>query len=178
MTKYRKPKGRSVRPTFFVFCEGETEEEYVRFLRSRFRVPIEIDASVTGQGLTKEHIERYKRGKTTMNKDRDFLIYDLDRPEIISKLESIPDVTVIATNPCFELWYLLHYTDQRAAITSEDCIKKLMKANPKYRKGHIDNALYKILVENMDIAIGHSVSLSAHNNPSSDVPQLIAALKE
>ena len=47
MPKYRKPQGRSVRPTFFVFCEGETEEEYVRFLRSHFRVPIEIDASVT-----------------------------------------------------------------------------------------------------------------------------------
>ena len=39
MPKYRKPQGRSVRPTFFVFCEGETEEEYVSFLRSHFRVP-------------------------------------------------------------------------------------------------------------------------------------------
>lgn len=178
MPKYRKPKDRSVRPTFFVFCEGETEEEYVRFLRSRFRVPIEIDASVTGQGLTKEHIERYKRGKTKMAKDRDFLIYDLDRPEIISKLESIPDATVIATNPCFELWYLLHYTDQKAAITSEDCIKKLIKANPKYRKGHINNSLCEILAEKMELATKRALSLTTHDNPSTDVPQFIDALKK
>lgn len=152
MPKYRKPQGRSVRPTFFVFCEGETEEEYVRFLRSHFRVPIEIDASVTGLGLTKEHIERYKRGKTTMAKDRNFLIFDLDRPEILQRLEAIPDATIIATNPCFELWYLLHYTARRTALTSEDCIKKLLKANPKYKKGHIDKTLREILAEKMDTA--------------------------
>lgn len=178
MPKYRKPQGRSVRPTFFVFCEGETEEEYVSFLRSHFRVPIEIDASVTGLGLTKEHIERYKRGKTTMAKDRNFLIFDLDRPEILQRLEAIPDATIIATNPCFELWYLLHYTARRTALTSEDCIKKLLKANPKYKKGHIDKTLREILAEKMDTATERAAALTTHGNPSTDVPQFIAALKE
>lgn len=178
MPKYRKPQGRSVRPTFFVFCEGETEEEYVRFLRSHFRVPIEIDASVTGLGLTKEHIERYKRGKTTMAKDRNFLIFDLDRPEILQRLEAIPDATIIATNPCFELWYLLHYTARRTALTSEDCIKKLLKANPKYKKGHIDKTLREILTEKMDTATERAAILTTHGNPSTDIPQFIAALKE
>ena len=177
MPKYRKPQGRSVRPTFFVFCEGETEEEYVSFLRSHFRVPIEIDASVTGLGLTKEHIERYKRGKTTMAKDRNFLIFDLDRPEILQRLEAIPDATIIATNPCFELWYLLHYTTQKTALASEDCLKKLMKVNPKYRKGHIDNSLREILIENMDVATERATALKIRSNPSTDVPQLIDALK-
>lgn len=178
MPKYRKPQERIVRPTFFVFCEGETEEEYVRFLRSHFRVPIEIDTSVTGLGLTKEHIERYKRGKTTMTKDRDFLIFDLDRPEILPRLEAISDATIIATNPCFELWYLLHYTDQKAALSSEDCIKKLMKADPKYKKGHIDSSLRDILTEKMDEAAERASALKIHGNPSSDIPKLISILKQ
>ncbi len=66
-------------------------------------------------------------------KDRNFLIFDLDRPEILQRLEAIPDATIIATNPCFELWYLLHYTARKAALTT-------------------------------------------HGNPSTDVPQFIAAL--
>ncbi len=55
-----------------------------------------------------------------MTKDRDYLIYDLDRSEVISILESIPDAAVIATNPCFELWYLRHYNEQKSAIISEN----------------------------------------------------------
>ncbi len=29
----RISKGKTIRPTFFVFCEGETEEAYVGFLK-------------------------------------------------------------------------------------------------------------------------------------------------
>lgn len=31
--KRRAPKGKKMNPTFFVFCEGETEEAYVRLLK-------------------------------------------------------------------------------------------------------------------------------------------------
>ncbi len=33
----RNSKGKTMRPNFFVFCEGKTEITYVKFLRSVFR---------------------------------------------------------------------------------------------------------------------------------------------
>jgi len=30
----RIPKGKSINPTFFVFCEGETEEKYICYVVS------------------------------------------------------------------------------------------------------------------------------------------------
>ena len=47
----RKPRGKSINPTFFVFCEGETEEQYVCYLRSKYRLPIDIDAKVAGNRI-------------------------------------------------------------------------------------------------------------------------------
>lgn len=45
MAKYtRKSKGKEIKPTFFVFCEGESEEVYISFIRSTYRVPIQITA--------------------------------------------------------------------------------------------------------------------------------------
>ena len=40
--KTRVSKGKTMKPNFFVFCEGETEVTYVKFLRSIYRVPIQI----------------------------------------------------------------------------------------------------------------------------------------
>ena len=40
----RPPKGKKIKPTFFVFCEGKTEEQYIKLLKSHYRIPIEIDS--------------------------------------------------------------------------------------------------------------------------------------
>ena len=54
----------------------------------------------------------------------------------------------------------------------------MLKANPKYKKGHIDKTLREILAEKMDTATERAAALTTHGNPSTDVPQFIAALKE
>lgn len=41
-------KGKKINPHFWVFCEGETEEAYIRFLRSEYRLPIEIIPKIAG----------------------------------------------------------------------------------------------------------------------------------
>lgn len=38
----RRSKEKTMKPNFFVFCEGETEVAYVNFLRSQYRVPIQV----------------------------------------------------------------------------------------------------------------------------------------
>ena len=70
MNNRRQSKGKVIRPTFFVFCEGESEEAYVKFLRSKYRLPIEICPSVAGLSISKEHIRHFKKDKSTHPKDK------------------------------------------------------------------------------------------------------------
>ena len=39
----RKSKGKTMKPNFFVFCEGESEVAYISHLRSQYRAPIHIE---------------------------------------------------------------------------------------------------------------------------------------
>ena len=107
----RAPKGKKMKPTFFVFCEGKTEELYVKYLKSKYRIPIEIDTQIAKNGINKNYIKNYKKGKFTHQKDKTFLLYDLDVPKMLEKLQTIPNTILLASNPCIELWFLLHFKD-------------------------------------------------------------------
>jgi len=178
MKSNRHSRGKRIRPTFFVFCEGETEEAYVKYLRRKYRLPIEIDTSVAGVGITTAHIMRYKKGKITVPKDRDYVIYDLDRGDILNRLESIKGVTVIGSNPCIELWFLLHFADQKSVISSSDCLKALKSKIPSYKKGKV---LCKELLQGLEreahIALERAGKMHPKDNPSTEIPVLIRDLE-
>ena len=43
MAKFkREAKGKQIKPVYYVFCEGESEESYVLYLRAKYRIPVEI----------------------------------------------------------------------------------------------------------------------------------------
>jgi hypothetical protein len=92
MRQKRQSKGKKIRPTFFVFCEGETEEGYIKYLRSLYRLPIEVVIKIKGSGINKRFIDECKKNKTIHPKDKTFLIYDYDVPEIVDKLKKIEKV--------------------------------------------------------------------------------------
>ena len=56
MGSRRQSRGKRINPTYFVFCEGETEEEYVKYLRSVFRIPIEINSKKLGTVYRKDSL--------------------------------------------------------------------------------------------------------------------------
>ena len=177
MKDKRRSKGKSIRPTFFVFCEGQTEEAYVKYLRSKYRLPIDIDPNVAGLGITNDHIARYKKDKITDCKDKNYLMYDLDRADILERLETIKDATILSSNPCIEIWFLLHCLDQRTSINSADCCKALVKHIPKYKKGSICKELQSKLVTAGLDARDRASKLQKRGNPSTEIPQLINDLE-
>jgi len=172
----RKSKQKLVKPTFFVFCEGETEEAYIAFLRSIYRLPIEIDAKIAGDSITARYISNYKKQKITHPKDKTFLIYDLDTGNL-NKFLKIQNTTLIASNPCFELWYLLHCENQIAELSTDDCIKKLLNHIKNYKKGGFDKKLEKKTVDNQDKAIERAEKLKLYQNPSTNVCHFIENLE-
>jgi hypothetical protein len=157
--KRRQPRGKEIKPTFFVFCEGETEETYIKYLRSLYRLPVEIDPKIAGSRITTKYISNYKKQKTVHAKDRTFLIYDSDVESILKKLQKIKNADLLCSNPCFELWYLLHCIKQSAELTSEQCLSTLKSHIKNYKKGVLGNKLKEKLSENRDKTIERAKKL-------------------
>jgi len=178
VSKRNSSKGKKINPHFWVFCEGETEEAYVCFLRSKCRIPIEIVPKIVGNRISQQIIKNSKQGKPTHDKDKDFLMYDADVPKVLEKLKSIKSAILIASNPSIELWFLLHYKNQTANILTDTCIKELSNRNRNiYKKGAIDAQLEIKLSENCKKACERAKKLILFNNPSSNMNVFIQELE-
>ncbi len=170
-------KKKKIKPHFWVFCEGKTEESYVCFLRSKYRIPIEIVPKVIGSNIDEKLIKRHKKGTPTHEKDIDFLMYDADVIEVIERLLKIKSAKLLASNPSIELWFLLHYKNQTAHISTKNCITELCKRNNNiYKKGIIDQKLRIKLNEKCIDACKRAKQKEQFKNPSSNVYELIEIL--
>lgn len=173
----RIPRGKLIKPTFFVFCEGQSEEQYVSYLRSKYRIPMVIDSKITGNKISESYIENYKRAKFTHEKDKEFLMYDLDVEGMLERLKGIGGAILVTSNPCFEFWLLLHFQSHTTEITSAHCINKLEQHYSKYKKGNLDSSLIRKLEEKQLKACNRAKRLSEFNNPSSKIHELIGIIE-
>lgn len=179
MGKRRPSKGKKINPHFWVFCEGETEEAYVYWLRTRYRLPVEVVAKVSGSDISERYIQAYKKGKPTHPKDRNFLIYDADVPAILTRLTQIRGATLIASNPSIELWFLLHYKNQTISLSEAECIRQIENRNGcKYAKGSLDKKLIKRLTEHLKDACKRARALVLYSNPSTNMHALIEVFEK
>lgn len=177
-SKRQVAKGKRINPHFWVFCEGETEEAYVRFLRTEYRLPVEIIPKIVGCDISPRFIQSFKKGKPSHKKDKDFLIYDADVPEVLNALKRIKSAVLIASNPATELWFLLHYKNQTAPISGDECIRQIRKRNHNnYKKGVIDLHLRNKLREKCSDACRRSKSLTLFENPSTNMNVFVEALE-
>lgn len=177
MASRRISKGKKINPTYFVFCEGETEEEYVKYLRSVFRIPIEINSKKTGNSISKRFINGYLKTKTRHKKDEVFLMFDLDVDGTLEKLNEL-DGILLASNPCLELWFIIHHKEQRANLTSANCIRALKEIWPNYEKGKLSETEKKELLELLEVAKERAEQLTCHENPSTSVNVFINYLEQ
>lgn len=180
MASMRRPaRNKKINPHFWVFCEGQTEEGYIKLLRAKYRIPIEIVPKVVGNRITDKFIKAYKKGKPMHEKDKNFLIYDADIHEVLERLKRIENTILIASNPSIELWFLLHYKNQTASISTCDCEKELKIRNRnEYKKGSIDAKLERKLLENVTSACNRAKKLKLYNNPSSNFHVFMKTLEE
>lgn len=166
-----------MKPNFFVFCEGETEMAYVKFLRSLYRAPIQVIPKKGKSNISEDYIERSKNEYVRTDQDKVFLMYDLDVDGILENLQKIPHAELLVSNPCIELWFLLHYQDQKSEISSDKCVQKYQKVSKQYKKGVLSEEEKKVLAERKDIAIKRAKKLLEFNNPSTTIYRLLEMLK-
>jgi hypothetical protein len=141
-------------------------------------LPIEVIYRIAGSNINDKFISSTKQGKPSHPKDKNFLIYDGDVSLIISRLKNISSAELIISNPSIELWFLYPYKNQKAEISSADCIRELSNRNRnRYRKGLIDNKLKEKLESQCGKACERAKSSGLFENPSSNVFILIEELE-
>ena len=176
--KIRLSKEKQMKPNFFVFCEGKTEMAYVKFLRSLYRVPIQVIPKKGKSNISKEDIENSKRDYVTTDQDKVFMMFDLDVTGVLEHLQKIPDAELLVSNPCVELWFLLHYHEQKTKLTSKKCFQKMQGVSKDYKKGVLSEEEKNVLAANRDVAIKRAKLLEKYANPSTTIYRLLELLKD
>lgn len=173
----RTSKGKTMKPNYFVFCKGDTEVAYTEMLRAYYRLPIHIIPKRTLLNITPALINRCRSNYVETKNDKTFLMYDLDVPSVLDRLRKISETVLLCSNPCIELWLLLHYTDQYAEITSTECVHRLSKYIKQYKKGKLSVEDTSYLMNHADLACNRAKAKVPYTNPSSTVFRLIEDLE-
>ena len=88
---------------------------------------------------------------------------------------------MLLSNPCFEIWLLLHAKDQKAAIETDALIKELKKSAPvwkNYSKSAFTDTQKSFLNDTTDVAVARAKGLKDFQNPSTGIYRLIELLKD
>ena len=182
MTSKREPSpSMRMRKIALVICEGETEVRYINLLKKWYKSPIRIVSHIEGTKITQSLVDNRTRELKLSKYDKvhTFLMYDMDVPSINEKLLACK-AEMLLSNPCFEIWLLLHAKDQKTAITTDALIKELNKSATvwkSYTKSDFTNTQEAFLKSNTDSATARAKELKELQNPSTGVYKLIELLK-
>lgn len=203
MARTPKPSGRPRRkcetrkpiPAFVVFTEGEvTEQDYFRpivgWLKNLKKAEITMEGCGSSPSKLVEKATKYKK-KMNSKGQSDFhvwCVFDVEAPDPHADLEEAiskaaqNDVKLAISNPCFELWLILHYQDHEAYINTYDAVA-LRSSLDGSKDKKVNGALY---LNRLSEAIHRAGGLNSmhrekgkkfpHNNPSSDVCLLFQAM--
>lgn len=172
---------KRMRKIAMVICEGETEVNYLNLIKKWYKSPVRIVSHIEGTRITQSLVDKHARELkiSAFDKVETFLMYDMDVPAINNKLMACK-AKFLLSNPCFEIWLLLHAKKQRSAITSDVVIKELKKSATvwhNYTKALYTDTQKAFLKEHLAEAVGRAKTLKDFENPSSQIYKLLEILE-
>ncbi len=198
-SKKRNRQNRKEKPMIIITAEGknETEAQYFNHFRAAdcpYIIKFHKSGHLTDPTKLAESIRKRwdKEEADVRTGDMAFVIVDLDNKESkakeIQQLEAKSRVEkFIVSNPCFEVWYLLHYEySTRNYMNADVAIKELRKKYSGYEK---TSDMYPLLKDKMGEAIANAEKLERYHkaeehlhpdvncNPYTDVHKLVKLLK-
>ena len=198
--KPRNTGRRTPKPVLLLVAEGRnvTETLYFRQFQKQYasyNIKIITPGSVTDPEGMLEKLEIYwsRNEMDFMKGDRGFVVLDLDcddrKAKLIEKLEASSKVAqFVVSNPCFEVWFLLHYKyTTHVYLSGAEVIRDLRSFIADYEK---NKDISELLSDKTEIAFQNAVKLARHydelgykwpsskGNPRTDVPVIISAIKE
>lgn len=106
-------------------------------------------------------------------------MYDMDVPAINEKLMACK-AELLLSNPCFEIWLLLHVKEQKSALSSEVVLKELKKSDSvwqNYNKAIYTDTQKAFLRTHLVDAVRRCKALEDFQNPSSRIYKLLEILE-
>jgi hypothetical protein len=153
--KGRRPPFRDPKPCILVVCEGRaTEPEYFKGFAKACRNPRVTVRIAPEHGVPRTIVEaaRDRKDEAENRAERendDNLAYDSvwgvfdidDHPNVgeAKKMARDNNISLAISNPCFELWLLLHFRESPGMQHRDKIREKLKRHLPDYDK-HIDYA--------------------------------------
>ena len=183
MASKREPSpSMRMRKIALVICEGETEVSYINLLKTWYKSPIRIVSHIEGTKITPSLVEKRTNELKISRWDKvnTFLMYDMDVQAINEKLQKCK-AELLLSNPCFEIWLLLHVKDQKSVISSDALIKELKKCSliwRNYAKSVFTDTQKTFLSANTDVAVARAKELQEFKNPSTGIYKLVEILKD
>ncbi len=144
----RRSPWRDPFPRFLIACEGKrTEKGYFLHIQHSERLPINLEiVNVNDPSALLDRVLQLKANSEREAKkfsddtrlfDEVWCVFDVDQHPRLNQVKSraqAAGVHVAISNPCFELWILLHFQDYRKAETSAKIQQLLNKHLPEYNK--------------------------------------------
>lgn len=206
----RGSKKRKVKPVVLIVTEGsKTEPGYFNHFRTRQKnIDVRVVGSRTSAGET-DYNSLIKKAKeyqdkndlSSENGDTVWIVADGDvnynNPNPIEKkdtalsharkLANQRGIEMIISNPCFELWYLLHFRYTAGFLKDYEAVRKLLTEYiPNYEKaddvfpmleGQLEDAVKRAKqLEEYHLGNGNTVPLRIAVNPFTEVYRLIEAI--
>jgi hypothetical protein len=186
---FREPRAR-----FLIVCEGKkTENLYFSALRHRWRCNLELKIEAGGTPKTlveiaaklKKQSEREAKRDANQRFDEVWCVFDIDEhPKVPDAKQQAGDhgIRLAISNPCFELWALLHFQDQRAHIERERLRQQCRKHMPDYEKllpADVLEPLYQEALRRASQLVDWQIDQGRpqHANPSTDVHKLTESIR-
>ena len=173
-SKKRNKQSRKEKPMIIITAEGrnETEARYFNNFRTAdcpYIIKFHKAGHLTDPTKLAESIRKRWDAEEADERTGDmaFVVVDLDNNE--EKAKEIQQVEArnrvekfIVSNPCFEVWFLLHYEySTRSYMSADAVIKELRKHYPGYEK---TSDMYPILLDKVDDAITNAEKLEDYHN--------------
>jgi hypothetical protein len=182
----RRPAGRDSRRTILVYCgAARTEPDYFSGLKSSLRAPA-VTVKIRQEGVDPVRLVRIAAGYRDRHPgvyDEVWCVVDVDQFDVGSAVTEARKlgVRLAVSNPCFELWLLLHHADCRAHCSGySDVAARLGRHVPGYDKTRLNFADYAAgLTRAGERARAiEPTGLEHGRNPSTNVWQLIGSIEE
>lgn len=174
----RRAPRRAARPRLLIVCGSErTEPQYLIGLRD-FLDNRAVDVRIVRHPRSPAQVVAYAAKIATADFDEVWCVLDVDEFDIATAAARADKASIelAVSNPCFELWLLLHHEDYQNAL--RDCravLVRLRRHLPMYEKAKVDFGDYAKTVPN---AVTRAKALdptgSDHTkNPSSSMWRLV-----
>ncbi|MGH3852899.1 MAG: RloB family protein [Pseudonocardiaceae bacterium] len=188
----RKTANRPERKTVVIFCEGKASEpDYIDGLkqlpnvRSNTSVNIEVDLH---QGVPQTLAQLAIGRKADDEVDECWCVFDVEwpkkHPNLTQAIQLARDhnIRLAISNPCFELWLILHFEDQTAFLDTDETESRSRKLDGRSDK-RINAEQYmprrhKAAQRASSLSCRHERDQTPfpHDNPSSTMSDLLKAI--